>query len=98
MSLLPPWRRSVGLRRIRFGRRPVWACRFRSDFVVAERPHENILVDGLPRVVEQRRNALNIAEFRTLPGNDDESLGCFLVAENRHTEPFSSGNIDQLSV
>src|SRR5262249_48737829 len=98
MSLLPPWRRSFGLRRIRFGRHPRWACRFRSDFVVAEHPHEYILVDGLPGVVEQRRNALDIAELRAFPGNDDQSLVRLLVAENRHTERLSSGDIDQLSV
>ena len=61
------------------------------DFVVTEHSHEHFLVDGLPGVVEHRRDAGRVAEFRALPGNDDQRLGRFLIAQNRHAERLSSG-------
>src|SRR3954466_414709 len=98
MSFLPPLRRSVGLRRVRFGRRAAGLRRFRPDVVITEHSHEYFLVDGLPGIVEQRRDALDVTEFRTLPGNNDQRLGRFLIAQNGHAERLSAGHSDQLSV
>src|SRR5262249_7933524 len=97
-SWLPPLRRSVGLRRIPFGRRTARQRRFRPDFVVTEHPHEDLLVDRLPRVVEHRRNSLYVAEFRAFPRNDHQRLGRFLIAQDRHTKRLSSGDGNQLTV
>src|SRR5205807_10023304 len=50
------------------------------------------------RVVEQRRDAGAIAEFRALPGNDDQCFRRFLIAQNGHAERLSSGDGGQLRV
>src|SRR5262252_83580 len=63
---------------------------FRPDLVIAQLPHEHFLVYGLSGVVEHRRNASRAANFRALPGNDDERRGRFLVAQNGHAQRFSS--------
>src|SRR5262249_46777526 len=40
----------------------------------------------------------DVAEFRALPGNDDQRLRRFLIAQNGHAERLSSGDGDQLTV
>src|SRR6516162_8167937 len=63
---------------------------FRPDLVVAQLPHEHFLVYGLPGVVEHRRDASRAANFRALPGNDDQRRGRFLIAQDGHAQRISS--------
>src|SRR6266699_877780 len=72
--------------------------RFRSDLVIAKRPHEHFLIHGLSGIVEHRRDARRAADFRALPRNDDQRRGRFLIAQNRHTQRLSSWDGDQLRV
>src|SRR5262245_52585015 len=58
----------------------------RSDLVVAQCPKEDFLVHGLPGVVEHRRDAERTAELGALPGDDDQRLGRFLIAQNGHAQ------------
>src|SRR5215471_7291637 len=58
----------------------------RADLVVAQRPQEDLLVDGLAGVVEHRRDTDRVAHLGALPGDDDQRLGRFLVAQNGHPQ------------
>src|SRR5215469_13020116 len=62
---------------------------FRPDLVVAQLPHEYFLVYGLPGVVEHRRDASRAANFRALPGNDDQRRWRFLIAQDGHAQRIS---------
>src|SRR5262245_7412167 len=65
---------------------------FRPDLVVAQLTHEHFLVYGAPGVVEHRRDAGRAANFRALPGNDDQRRGRFLIAQDGHAQRVSSGD------
>src|SRR5215472_32580 len=65
---------------------------FRPDLVIAQLPHEYFLVYGLPGVVEHGRDASRAANFRALPGNDDQRRGRFLIAQDGHAQRVSSGD------
>src|SRR5690348_12043754 len=45
------------------------------DLVVRELPHEDFLVDGLRRVIEQLRDARRVAEQRALPRHERSDFG-----------------------
>src|SRR5690348_11522971 len=45
---------------------------FRPDLVVAQLPHEHFFVYRLPGVIEHRRDTSRTANFRALPGNDNQ--------------------------
>src|SRR5262249_6955328 len=63
---------------------------FRPDLVVAQLPHEYFLVYGPPGVIEHRRDASRAANFRALPGNDDQRRRRFLIAQDGHSQRLSS--------
>src|SRR5262249_42501908 len=63
---------------------------FCPDFLVAQPPHEHFLVYGPSGVIEHRRDASRAANFRTLPGNDDQRCGRFLIAQDGHAQRVSS--------
>src|SRR5215469_17951789 len=65
---------------------------FRPDLVVAQLPHEHFLVYRSPGVVEHRRDASRAANFRALPGNDDQRSGRFLIAQDGHAQRLGSGD------
>jgi len=54
--------------------------RFRSDLVIAKRPHEHFLIHRLPGIVEQRRDAWRPADLRALPRNNNQRGGRLLIA------------------
>src|SRR6516164_9827031 len=62
---------------------------FRPDLVIAQLPHEYFLVYGSPGVIEHRRDASRAANFRALPGNDDQGRRRFLIAQDRHAQRVS---------